>query len=324
MRIKYLAILLLALAACGGETPEVKEPFLWEVQGEGGPTFLLGTIHLGVSADELPDIVWQAYEESQTVIVESDTRDSLSSEELETAMLPEGKTLSGMMSEDMWEDLTAALDDVSPERLDRFQPWVVSAMVAGRLRPKGEAMDYTFTARAAEQRRELVFLEDFVDVATKLDDIPHEQTVMQIAAMLYLADEYVAGIHRLMDLYRWGDVATMREEMWGIPQDAEQLEDEEAEESTSDDILLRQRNLDWFAAIKQHVRDGGSFIAVGLAHLIGPHNLLEMLEDEGYEPIRRLKHSQIGKQQKGLRQTGRWGNPRFPLPARAALYRLAE
>jgi uncharacterized protein YbaP (TraB family) len=247
----------------------------------------------------------------------------VSKDELEVAMLPDGQTLSGMMSDKMWEDLTTALDDIPPETLDRYQPWVVSAIVAGRLRPEGDSMDYTLMMRATEQDRELVFLEDFEDVASKLDDIPPEQTVMEIAAMLYLADDYVAGIQRLMDLYRWGDVATMREEMWGIPQDAEQPE-EEAEESTTNDVLLRQRNLEWFPTIKQRVHDGGSFIAVGLAHLIGPHNLLDMLEDEGYQPIRRLKHSELGKQQIGLRQAARRGTPHSLAPARAALYRLGQ
>lgn len=51
--------------------PKIAEPFLWNVQGTTQPSYLFGTIHAGVSANELPPRVGQAIAQSDLFIMET-------------------------------------------------------------------------------------------------------------------------------------------------------------------------------------------------------------------------------------------------------------
>lgn len=55
---------------------DVEQPFLWEVEGATGPSYLFGTIHAGVAMQELPAIVGESLNESDAFVMETrPTRD---------------------------------------------------------------------------------------------------------------------------------------------------------------------------------------------------------------------------------------------------------
>jgi uncharacterized protein YbaP (TraB family) len=58
----------------------------------------------------------------------------------------------------------------------------------------------------------------------------------------------------------------------------------ELDESMQD--MLYTRNANWIAPIEKAHAAGGVFVAVGAMHLVGPKNVLELLEKKGYKIAR--------------------------------------
>jgi uncharacterized protein YbaP (TraB family) len=72
LRLLPIAVLGALLSRPGPAcASSVDQPFLWEVEGPGAPSHLLGTIHAGVDADELPDKVWERLADSELFVLES-------------------------------------------------------------------------------------------------------------------------------------------------------------------------------------------------------------------------------------------------------------
>ncbi|MEQ1554367.1 MAG: TraB/GumN family protein, partial [Ferruginibacter sp.] len=52
--------------------------------------------------------------------------------------------------------------------------------------------------------------------------------------------------------------------------------------SSYDDLILKNRNIDWVKQLKIILKTTNIFMAVGAAHLFGKNGLIEMLRCEGY------------------------------------------
>jgi uncharacterized protein YbaP (TraB family) len=50
-----------------------------------------------------------------------------------------------------------------------------------------------------------------------------------------------------------------------------------------------KRNQEWFPQLEKYIQLNGTFVAVGLAHLLGPHGILEWAQGKRYT-IKRSKH----------------------------------
>ncbi len=78
LRLLPLAALGFALAGSGSvaeakssSETEVDKPFLWKVDGAVKPSYLFGTIHAGVSMQDLPGVVGQAVSQSDAFVMET-------------------------------------------------------------------------------------------------------------------------------------------------------------------------------------------------------------------------------------------------------------
>ncbi len=146
--VRWLALLWLALSGCGGAAPAPApgitrappspapaaepapaeapaaapgRPWLWEVRPAGGgePSFLLGTIHLGVPlTDALPGGHGERLARARVVIVEMDTV-SGAEDMLPLMTLPAGASLRRMIPAPTWERLRREVA-VAESALDRL------------------------------------------------------------------------------------------------------------------------------------------------------------------------------------------------------------
>ena len=69
------------------------------------------------------------------------------------------------------------------------------------------------------------------------------------------------------------------------------MEDTAFSEGMNEDILLKNRNLNWIGQLKNILKEKNVFIGVGAAHLLGKDGLITLLRKEGYtlKPVENVK-----------------------------------
>lgn len=295
--LRSLPLLTLAalLGGCGGgaasapapppapepapPAPEVPEtgPFLWEVTGPAAaaPSYLFGTVHIGVSSGELPDPVWEALRGADVFVMEADVRAVDPLEMMRIGMLPEGESLKEMLGEQHWNTLVAALPNVPARALDRFQPWMVTTMLTiDTSDPR--MLDMELLQFAEGSGKELAFLESAEEQLTMLAGTADFDDLIELLADVESAR---ADMRALIEAYRGGDLDAVTARII----DPEQLaEDPDALE----DILFR-RNRAWIPKLVPVLERGNAFVAVGLGHYPGDQGVLDLLRREGFT-VRRV------------------------------------
>src|SRR5688572_26185992 len=239
----------------------LRGPFLWEVQGSSGPSYLFGTIHAGFHADkELPAWVWDKLEASDTFIMELDPTTISVVELARLSRLPEGKSLDQMLGE---KDFAALVDllETSAESLKRLQPWSAILLVVQRLYPTPVPLDLALRNRAAAKGKNLVYLEDWKLQAEVIQ-------MLGVEDLREMIDPYGPGrvqLENLVAAYRAGDFETLA----AIGLDPKEIAKNPARHAR----LLDDRNRDWIGKLLPHLERGRAFVAVGALHFAGEQGL---------------------------------------------------
>lgn len=255
----------------------LRGPFLWEVQGAGGPSYLFGTIHAGFHADkELPPWVWDKLDASDTFIMELDPTSIPLVEMMKLGQLPEGQSLEQMLGPKDFQALVDLLGTPA-DSLKRLQPWAALLLVTQRLYPTPLPLDLALRDRAALKGKNLVYLEDW-----KLQS--------GIIAMLDIEDlrEVIdpkgrgrVQLEALVAAYRAGDFETLS----AIGLDPDEI----ARHPERHARMLDDRNRDWVGKLVPHLERGRTFVAVGALHFAGETGLVELLRERGFILTRVVK-----------------------------------
>jgi len=247
----------------------LRGPFLWEVQGAGGPSYLFGTIHAGFHADkELPTWVWDKLEASDTFIMELDPTTIPLAEMARLGQLPEGKSLDQMLGP---KDFAALVDllQTSADSLKRLQPWAALLLVTQRLYPTPVPLDMALRDRAVAKGKNLVYLEDWklqIDIIAMLD-------IEELRELIDPDGPGRAQLEGLVAAYRAGDF----EKLSAIGLDPDDIAKHPARHAR----MLDDRNRDWVGKLVPHLERGRTFVAVGALHFAGERGLVELLRERG-------------------------------------------
>lgn len=286
--MKTLAIAAAAtLLACGGAEraprpapapapaprPE-RGPFLWEVQGDAGPSYLFGTIHVGFQADrELPGWVWDKLASCDTFVMEMDLTSVNPFEIARMSSLPEGQSLETMLGPEDWKRFVDAVG-APPATLARLQPWAATLFLVQKWYPTPMPLDEALRRRALDQKKRLVFLETWELQA----EIIQMTTIDELREMLKEAAGARAALDTMVAAYRAGDF----EKLASIALDPAEIAKNPARHAR----LFDDRNRAWVGALAPHLERGRTFIAVGAGHFAGDAGLLALLRARGFEPKR--------------------------------------
>ncbi|MGY8795345.1 MAG: TraB/GumN family protein, partial [Woeseiales bacterium] len=109
---------------------------LWEVEGERNRIFLLGSIHLLREKDHpLPEAIYVAYDEAETLIMELDMDDidPVATQKMtsELGLIENGGKLSDLLGRKIYAEATALAEraDIPLHLLDRAEPWFAAMNV---------------------------------------------------------------------------------------------------------------------------------------------------------------------------------------------------
>lgn len=259
----FVAAGLSSLAAWAGKAPMTLLN-LWEVERDGKTSHVLGTCHLGLTYDDaLPGALGELPRQARVVITEVDLRDA-GPEVLRTVFGAPG--LRQAVGVDAWTRFVRSMPNMPAPLIDRMPAWIAAslpympigepggpssldAQVLGEARSAGVA---TSTVETVAQQ---IALLQGLDAAF-LDAIRQGSREADLAALRAVDDLCRTGV---------ADLAVL------LPPD-----------SLMTTVLVEARNEAWLPGLLAEFAQGGAFVAVGVAHVVGPNGIATRLEAEGY------------------------------------------
>lgn len=266
--LSWLAIVALA-AACN----RPGAPF-WRVDLAGHISYLLGTMHRGVPADELPPVVWEALAESRVLYTEADVSQMDPDELAELVTLPPGVLVQAAVSPEDWLLLVhelAVLFDA--HELDTLQPWFTHGALIRSYLPPGEEMDTVVRQRAET-------------LGVRLDSFETWQHQAQVLNALGIEDALIPLLRAVQDREQTEALLAEWTRAYQVP-DLDALTalaldpDDMAERPHYYEDIILNRNSEWLAVLDSEIESGELFVAVGFAHLLGEAGLVERLRARG-------------------------------------------
>ena len=264
------------------------KPALWKVADEDTTIYVFGTVHvLPDDVDWYSGPVKTALDESSTLVTEID----MSPEALaeigpmiqQIAILPEGTSLRGMMSEEQRETYEAAMASlgVPPEAFDNLEPWFAALQLSNIAFAKAGFQPQNGTETVLEATVGDTKGRDALETPryqfSIFDELPMDAQIDYLVETAAEIDTLGPMLDEMIAEWAEGDV----EALGHLLNDALQSDPVLAER------LLYARNANWAVWIDDRLDTPGTiFMAVGAGHLAGTNKLQDLLAERGIQAVR--------------------------------------
>lgn len=262
------------------------ESFLWKTSDDNNTVYLLGSIHALRAQDlPLPDIYMNAYEDAEKVVLEvdlsNDTLRKMNTVIMDMGVFKGDQSLSGVLGEKKFEELSeqAREHGLSLRLVDHYEPWYASLffaqimMVQAGLSPE-LGVDKYFEDLARQDGKDLDQLETPEQQLGYFDNMRFDLQILLLEQTLRDFDKGREQIVTMIESWKAGD----DQKLVSI------LEDDAALHPKIADILLTKRNKQWVDPIAGFIEsDRDTLVIVGAMHLVGPDNVIALLEKQGYQ-----------------------------------------
>jgi uncharacterized protein YbaP (TraB family) len=252
------AALCLLLMLCATAAHADHPVSMWEVDGGNNRVFLLGSVHLLRAADHpIPPVIYGAYEEAETLVMEMDMDDvdMIEAQALitELGLIQGGGTLRDLMGPGAWSEAQelAGRADIPLAMLTSSKPWLAAITVEQLILTRigfdpSYGIESHMADRAAADRKEILGLET---VRQQLEFLDNMSLDSQRALLLQSLEESVdleAIMDELVSAWRHGDVEFLEHNMLKEIQEHAELYD----------TIVVERNRDWVAQIEAMLETG--------------------------------------------------------------------
>lgn len=284
MLIAFTTVAMLALCSAGS----IAQTSVWQVSKGDSKIYLGGTAHLLRQQDyPLPAAFEQAFEASQRLYFETDIG-AMSDVGLQQRMLQQltyqdGSMLSSVLSAEAYAALSeyAAGTGIPLAMLQTFKPGLListlSVMEFQKLGFTPQGVDAYFFSKAISEGKYTGELES-------IDE--------QIAMLARMGEGYESDfvLYSIRDFAQLGTTIESMVQAWrqGNTQllEAEFVQPMLTETPELYASLLVERNNNWVPAIEAMFETQDTeFVLVGVAHVVGEHGLITMLQGKGYEVV---------------------------------------
>ena len=292
-------VLLLTVAFIASFAYTTQAQILYRISGNGleSPSYIVGTYHLAPAsfADSISGMS-EAIENTQQVCGELDLMDAFKPENtarmMQALMLPEGTTLTSLLTEDQLERLNALLlevlgtnlnDETYAAQVEKMTPVALSTNLTLASYMKGhpslnpmELIDNYFQMVALQNGKPVKGFETVDFQMQTLYGAPLPKQVDDLMCLVDHFDEAMEIANRITAAY--------------FSQDFQQLEvilEEETEGSCAitpeeEAALLDDRNHNWIGMMPDMMAEQPTLFVVGAGHLCGEQGVLKLLEKSGY------------------------------------------
>lgn len=288
-----LVLVLAAIAVCWAAPPgRAEEPgpakhFLWKVTGGKGTAYLFGTIHVGnAELYPLSAVIEDSFKQSDQLVEEIDLStgdpEAAAQQMIEAGLYPPGDSLDKHLGETTRAELAAYAKSAGlPEFYTRVKPWLVSVLVLQlQLKQlgldKAEGLDLHFSEEAKAADKPVAALETADKQLRLFSSLSDDLQEKLLLATLLDAKKAEEMLKETLAAWRDGDAAGMERVI---------TEDERTHPALVPltHKLLDERNEAMARKVDEFLRTPKTyFVAVGAAHMVGPHGIIALLRDKGY------------------------------------------
>lgn len=259
----------------------VRQPYLWRVDSGARPSYIFGTMHVGVAFDEaFPANGLQLIDEARIVFQEVDPEAGTLAALATNASLPINKILEDYITPRAMYRLSNELLHVTDvSRLPNLRPWVSMIFLqqkrADAIRRGSAAHSMDGELHRYVQQQGLVFqpLETVEDQAEALGSVSDEIMGHIVRDMVLEPERLNTELNALIEAYLSGDANHVS----GLLHD-----NGDAGVRAFHAALFDGRNGRWLELLEPELEEGGLFIAVGLGHILGDSGLLNRLREAGH------------------------------------------
>lgn len=263
-------------------------PLLWKVSDHNNAIYLLGSFHLLKEGDyPLSADIDLAFEDAARVIFEVAPEEMQAEEArssfLQAANLPDGRTLSDLLSPRLREKLNRLLarQGGSLEQVNHYSPWYVNlSLVMGLSHSLGFnpelGLDQHLMQRAAQAGKTTGGLETVADQLNALARSPVSEQVIGLEEFLDRSREMPAELSKLHKTWRDGDTEQLDQ--------LARLEMMEKSPRTYQMVNV-DRNEAWLPELRGMLDSPGTdsvLVVVGAMHLLGDDGLVRRMGEQGY------------------------------------------
>ncbi|RYZ49312.1 MAG: TraB/GumN family protein [Proteobacteria bacterium] len=255
---------------------KARQSFLWEAKKGEERLTLVGTMHIGITPDDMDPKLWNQLQTADVVIIETDIG-GMNPKELHSYMtLPPSEDLRGILGSkpfDRLSEIIAKSGSALPEaQLLRMTPLAAGTLLL-QVQAKADqeiaagqvSIDQVIFERAQEMGKTTRTLETNRE---QLDTLKTVFDKVAIVKMLEEWDEETSNYEDMKNAFKTGDSETLDSMLAEIPEEVR------AE-------LLDKRNANWIKKLPS-LQKNHTLIAVGAAHYAGKRGLLKLLRDKGY------------------------------------------
>ena len=272
---------------------------LYRISGKGleSPSYIVGTYHLAPAsfADSIPGMR-QAVEQTNQVCGELDMMDAFKPENtaklLKAQMLPEGTTLSSLLTAEQLERLNALLLDVMGSNLndetfaaqmDKMTPAALSTTLSLQSYIKRtesfnpmELIDNYFQMLALQNGKAI---KGFETVDFQMGILFGESLEKQVSDLMCMVDHFEETdemVNRITTAYFSQNLKQIEEAM----EEESKIECDTTDEN--ENRLINNRNSNWLEMMPDMMAEQPTLFVVGAGHLCGEKGVLKLLEKAGY------------------------------------------
>lgn len=295
MKKMFLTLLLTVMATAG-----MNAQLLYKISGKGlrKPSYIIGTYHLAPVSfvDSIPGLRG-ALAESEQVYGEIETADMTSPENIakmqQAMMLPEGKTLTKLLTPEQMQKLNATMRELLG--VDMSNPMVAQQM--NKMLPQAlvtqltvimylkkhsgfnptQSFDDYFQQQAVAQGKPVGGFEtmDF-QLQALFGSISIERQIELLMCFLNNREWEESQVDNIVEAFFAQDLNRIEAAMDEKQDNSCDATDEE------NDLLIYGRNATWLKKMPEIMQQKSTFFAVGAAHLVGERGVLAGLRNAGY------------------------------------------
>jgi uncharacterized protein YbaP (TraB family) len=284
MQRTRVGLILCSLFVCLAARADGALHSLWELHGKRNTVYLLGSIHVLRPRDyPLAPALLEAYGNARSVLMEVNLEEigvaEVQTEMLSSAMLSEGKTLTGILGAERYARAEALAREVGVDLslFDQFAPWFVAEAISQQqLTQLGFApesgIEMYFMARARTDGKSMAGLETVHDQISVFENMSMDTQADYLLSSLEQAHGLAAEVDSMVSAWQRGDT------QWF----ANELQSEFGRDPRLYQSVLVARNRKWVPKIEALLNDDKNYLViVGTGHLVGPGSVIDLLKKDG-------------------------------------------
>ena len=257
---------------------------LWELHGKHNTVYLLGSIHVLRAGDyPLAPVVLEAYTHAGSVLMEIDldeiNSETVQSEMLASATLPDGKTLPDVLGKQRYERAAALAHEIGVELslFDQYAPWfaaeAISELQLTQLGFQPETgVEMYFMDRARSDGKSVAGLETAHDQISVFQNMPMDTQAEYLMTSLEQAQDLPKQVDSMVRAWQRGDTQWFETE----------LKSDLGRDPKLYQSVLGSRNRKWVPKIEALLNDDKNYLViVGTGHLAGQGSVIELLKKDG-------------------------------------------